>query len=256
MNLTRPEEQLLSRLTEQAERAGRGQTAVFTRFLDPREQELAQLAAREAQVKLVPYGGGDPPFERRVVAFDGRDWTDDEPDWPVQAVELTWDSRFGAPAHRDILGAVLALGINRDSLGDITLEEGAGRALLWATDAMAAFLVGNLERAGRVAIKAKLCADGLAAMPQGKMEPFTVSVASLRLDAVVAAAYDLSREEAAKAIRAGLVKVDHRPEDRTDHQIIEGALLSLRGRGRVRLIDASGRTRRSGRIKLEMERTL
>ncbi len=252
MNLTRQEEQLLARLREQAERAGRDSVVVFTRFLDPREQQLAQAAARDAGVECRPFGG-DLPFERRVLAFDGQAWTDEVQDWPLRAVEITWDSRYGSPAHRDILGAVLALGINRDGLGDITLEE--SKAVLWATEAMAAFVADNLTKAGRVTVRTAILADPLAALPAQAMEEVTVTVPSLRLDAVVAAVYDLSREEAARAIRAGLVKVDHRPEERTDHQIAEGALLSLRGRGRARLLDASGRTRRSGRIRITLERT-
>ena len=75
-------------------------------------------------------------------------------------------------------------------------------------------------------------------------ETFGAVVSSLRLDAVLAAAYHLSRSEAAEAIRAGSVKLNHLPCERTDAPVTEGALLSLRGRGRVRLAQIGGTTRK------------
>lgn len=81
-------------------------------------------------------------------------------------------------------------------------------------------------------------------MPPPRGETFGAVVSSLRLDAVLAAAYHLSRSEAAEAIRTGSVKLNHLPCERTDAPVPEGALLSLRGRGRVRLAQIGGTTRK------------
>ena len=61
---------------------------------------------------------------------------------------------------------------------------------------------------------------------------------------MLAAAYRLSRSEAADSIRAGLVKVNYLACDRVDLPLQEGALLSMRGRGRVRLLSVDGTTRK------------
>ena len=81
-------------------------------------------------------------------------------------------------------------------------------------------------------------------MPEPRGQAFSAAISSMRLDAVLAAAYKLSRSEAAEAIRSGLVKVDHLPCTQTDARVEEGALLSLRGKGRVRLVSMLGTTRK------------
>ena len=252
--MDRQDELLYSRLCEQAARSVIRKDVEFTRFLDPREQKLAQKAAGEEGAQLVLYGA--ETLERRVCAFDGRYWLDGDQrrlDWPVQPLEISWDSRFASPAHRDILGAVLGLGINRDSTGDI--QVGEGRAVLWALDSAAAYITTNLERAGRATVKVKPADTVEEDAPAAEGKMVRDSVQSLRLDAVVAAAFNLSREEAARAVKSGLVRVDYEEETRTDRHLAEGMLISVRGMGRARLLDASARTKRSGRIVLEMERT-
>lgn len=81
-------------------------------------------------------------------------------------------------------------------------------------------------------------------MPEPEGTRFSAVVSSLRLDGVLAAAYRLSRSESAEIIRAGLVKVDHLVCDRVDLAVKEGVLLSVRGKGRVRLVSVDGMTRK------------
>lgn len=80
-----------------------------------------------------------------------------------------------------------------------------------------------------------------------------VTVPALRLDAVLAAGYRLSRAEAQKLIRAGLVKLDHVPELRADARVEAGSLLSARGYGRLRVDEVQGETRK-GRVGLMLFR--
>lgn len=245
---------LFARLREQAARALESTDTEYTKFLDPREQKLAAAAAGEAGSSIA-FFGGDAPMERRVCAFDGRLWLDEDErsyDWPVLALEITWDERFLSLSHRDILGAVLALGINRESLGDILVGE--GRAVCFTLEGMAQYICTNLVKAGRSTVKVTVQQEGIAGLPQAKTQQLRDTVQSMRLDAIVAAAYNLSREEAARAVRSGLVKLNFEQEIRTDRHVEEGALLSLRGRGRVRLVSASGHTKRSGRTIVLIDR--
>ncbi len=243
-----------SRLRELAERALERGNVEYTRFLDPREQQLARLAARETgtDVELSPPEGA----ERRLCAFDGRLWLDGGErryDWPLLTLEILWDGRYAKAAHRDILGSVLALGIGRESIGDILVED--GRAVLWALDAAAAFLISNLQSAGRAAVKVRELA-GEAGLPQAETRQARGTVQSLRLDAVVAEAFNLSREEAARAVKSGLVRLDFAEETKPDRKVGEGSLISVRGMGRVKITCASEKTKRRGRTIVEFERTV
>jgi RNA-binding protein YlmH len=248
--------QLVARLKEQAARAMEANEPQYTKFLDPREQKLAAAAAKEQGCDAA-FFGTEEPMERRVCAFDGRLWLDSDErsyDWPVLAVEILWNSKFESLSHRDVLGALLALGISRESLGDIYVGE--GRAVLFALEGMAQYICANMEKAGRAAVKCTVVQSGFSDLPQAATRQIRDSVQSLRLDAVVAASYNLSREEAARAVRSGLVKLNFEEETRTDHAVEVGALLSLKGMGRARLVSASGQTRRSGRTIVLIDRYL
>lgn len=240
------------RLRELAKRAGAGEP-VFTKFLDPREQALAQAAASAARCRAVFYGG-EAPLERRVAAFVGG-WEEDPDVWPVVALRAQWNARYAQPAHRDFLGALLALGVSREALGDILVGE--GHAWLFVLESMADFVRSNLTKAGNAALRLEQD-DGtaLANMAGQQVQTARVSIQSMRLDAVVAAAYDLSREQAAQAVRAGLVKLNFAQELRTDHAVEEGAMLSMKGMGRARVACCDGSTTRSGRLVVFIERYL
>jgi RNA-binding protein YlmH len=244
-----------ARLAELACRAAERRSVEFTRFLDPREQRIAARAAEEAGAHAAFSGAQN--VERRLCAFDGRLWLDDSArryDWPALPLEILWDGRFAAAAHRDILGAVLALGIGRESIGDILV--GDGRAVCWALESAAGFIAGNLRSAGRAQVKAQVIAGDATEALGASVLQAKGSVHSLRLDAVVAEAFDLSREEAARAVKSGLVKLDWAEETKGDRKVGEGSLISVRGMGRVRIVKASDKTRRSGRTIVEFERTV
>lgn len=255
MNPISGEDALLSsRMRELAARAVERCSIEFSRFLDPREQKIALDAAKAegAAAKLL----GGEAAERRVCAFDGRLWLDESArryDWPVLPLEILWDGRFIKLAHRDVLGALLALGIGHESLGDIGVED--GRAVVWVAEGIAPFIQSNLTAAGRAAVTVKLSEGFDEDLPRAEPRRVKGSVQSLRLDAVVAEAFDLPREEAARAVRSGLVKLDHAEETRADRKVSEGSLLSFRGMGRARLMKASEHTKRSGRTIVEFERT-
>jgi RNA-binding protein YlmH len=237
------------RLRELAARAWDGEP-VFTKFLDPREQEFARSAAARERCR-VGFFGGDAPLERRVAAFTAPDGEDPE-HWPVTPLQACWNARYAQPAHRDFLGALLALGLSREAIGDILVGEGS--ATIFVLDTSAAFVCGSLDKAGSAALKLEPMQAPPKELQAQQTQTLRISVQSLRLDALVAGAYDLSREQAAQAVRGGLVKLNYAQELRPDHAVEPGAMLSLRGAGRARVARADGATTRSGRLVVYMER--
>ncbi len=142
----------------------------------------------------------------------------------------------------------MGLGVGRETLGDIALlREGA---LLFVHEDIADYVAANLESCGRVKVRVSPCGEEVAPPePEGTLIYRTVP--SERLDAVLSAAYDLSRQKAQEMIRAELVKVDHAVETRLDARLQEGSLVSARGLGRFRVQEVTGLTRK-GRVGLRL----
>ena len=229
------------RLRELALRANFSSLPCYTRFLDPAMEAEARAAANEAGAQLALWGGyGDA--ERRIAAFFP-DEAPGEADYPLCCLELSWNPKYAEPGHRDLLGAVMGLGIERDAVGDIALGEADGTAYLFAHRDVEEYIFGNLEGAGRAKLKLRRV-DGSPRLKPPEGISLRVTVSSFRLDAVLAAGMKLSRSEAQRLIESGLVKRNHADIARIDARLEEGDLLSVRGHGRMRVDGFEGLTRK------------
>lgn len=234
------------RMAELAARAARTGVAQVAWFLSPAGQAQAEICARREGVAFFAEGG-DAVTERRVVAFADADWM---PAWPIVCLHITWQARYGQPSHRDLLGAILGLGIDREKVGDVFAGEGG--AYVFALRDMGRYIAASLTEAGRTPVQVALL-DSWPAMDAATGEDVRGTVASLRLDAVLATAWHLSRGRAAELVAAGRVQVDHLVELRPDRALDAGAVLSVRGMGRARLEEVGGRTKK-GRIGIRVLR--
>lgn len=235
---------LAARLADCAKKAARAGGSVFSQFLDPAQSLLALDAARKQDAKICLWGGFENA-ERRVAAFYAMD--DDQPphsEWPIHWLRCRWDQRYGSPQHRDLLGAILGQGIERDNLGDLLVME--GQAYCAALPEIATYLAGCLGEAGRTTLRCDVTRE-TPPLPEQRVVSSRDTVASLRLDAVLAAAWNLSRTDASELIAQGKVVVNFLPEERPDARLAEGALVSVRGKGRFRLEEV-GHVTSKGRI--------
>ena len=146
----------------------------------------------------------------------------------------------------------MALGLTRSCIGDIIIVE--SDIYLFADQKTAPYISESMNEAGKVPLRFSVLSE-IPAMPAPEGTTFTAIVSSLRLDAVLAAAYRLSRSESADLIRSGLVKVDHIVCDHVDFNIREGSLLSVRGKGRIRFTSLGGLTKKQ-RIGITLFRYL
>lgn len=212
----------------------------FTRFLDPAQALEAAQLARHYDVELSLWGGYEGA-ERTIGCFYLQGDAPEAKDYPLVCLRARYAQRFVSVTHRDLLGAFMALGLTRDTVGDIILSD--ADVFLFAYTATAEVVASSLTSAGRASLHFERL-DEVPKLPEPGGQAFSAVVSSLRLDAVLAAAYRLSRHEAAEAIRAGSVKLNHLLCERVDASVAEGALLSLRGSGRVKLTQIGGVTRK------------
>jgi len=238
------------RLRELALRAHFASCAAFTRFVEPSMENDVRAAANEAGVHAA-FFGGYAGAERRIAAFYAGE-APEEWEYPLQCLELCWNAKFASPGHRDLLGAVMGLGLERDSIGDIALGAKEGTAYLFVHSDVESYACANLESAGRAKLSLKRY-DAVPELrpPEGDM--LRVTVSSERLDSVIAACYKLSRAEAQKRISSGLVKRNHAEELRGDIHLQAGDLISVRGMGRMRVEGFLGETKK-GRLAVQLFR--
>lgn len=230
-------EQLQLRLHQWAERADRMDRPCTGRFLTAEERAMAIREARACRVS-VSFDGGWDEAERVQVCFHP---PMDEPIFTHVWMEIRWNSKFSRVEHSDLLGSLMALGMDRAFFGDMIVQEGV--AHLCVTPEMAARLPMEWTKAGNAAITVRALEEPPHIEPlRGTMLRDTVP--SLRLDCILSSGMKLSRAKAAEIIRQGLVAVDHQLEERVDRLLSAGQLLSIRHFGRIRLQQVDPPTRK------------
>lgn len=214
--------------------------ARYTRFLDPVQVAASKQIAREHGAAFSVWGGYEQA-ERQIGCF--LPWGEEasSSDFPLVCLHSRFSSKFCSLSHRDLLGAFMALGLTRDSIGDIIIVD--SDIYLFVVEQVADFILQGMTSAGKAALHFKRV-EGEVSVPEPQGTAFHDTLSSMRLDAVLAGAYRLSRTESSALIRGGLVKLNHIPCERADAAVEEGALLSVRGKGRVRLQSIEGLTRK------------
>jgi RNA-binding protein YlmH len=156
--------------------------------------------------------------------------------------------------HRDFLGSVLGLGLERSVVGDIfVMGDGESEAIMLCDSAIADFLLNELSHIENDKVRVSSVRHGEWEAPKRRMREIHDTVASPRLDAVVAALCNLSREKASQAVLGGLVEVDYESETRSDRTLTAPCLISVRGYGKFRINSVSEQTRR-GRLRLDADK--
>lgn len=157
-------------------------------------------------------------------------------------------SGFRTLTHRDYLGSILSLGIERSTLGDICVLDG-NCAIIFCTKDVENFILYELSTVGNDRVKVEKTEVDVNMNSIQKYQAFTDTVASERLDCVVAAIFNLSREKAQNLIKGGAVEYNYETAGKVDIKTEEGDIISARGFGKFIIRDISQATKK-GRIRL------
>lgn len=248
-----PEDKLLfAKALDKYTAAQKKQIATYSDFLDPaRCAMFVQTFERMYSDILITTYGGYENAERKIVKFEisiSKPLQSEH--FPIAPIAITYNERFSkAPTHRDYLGAVLGLGLDRGKIGDIRLAKTG--AILYVSDDIVHFIAENLCQVGRVAIKAKAYQE-LEDINQASAIK-RITVPSLRVDAVISSAFNLSRGKVANLIESEKVFVNWKIAKRT-YIITVGDAITVRGMGRI-TIDSQGGNTKKDRIVLEVVTT-
>lgn len=217
-----------------------------TRFLDLRERAIAAEAVRLAGgVHSTAFWGGYVDAERVCALFYPEYMTEDDAVAPENlpfVLLRAQKSPSDTLTHRDYLGALMGLGIERSVVGDIIVHE-RGADLLVLED-IADFLLLHYHKAGRKNISVERVAIDKLYMPEAVETEGEGSVSSLRLDSVTALIFGKSRGQAQEWISKGIVFLNQQPCMKAEREIGQGDRITVRGQGRARILSLGGISRR------------
>ena len=224
-------ELLKKRFAELANKSYNAGIFTFTDFLGLAEQAVFETVKRQlGGVKYTAFGGADGA-ERIMLRFGDEGDLGYEVPFPITALKISpKDKKFAEKlTHRDFLGALLNLGIERSCLGDIVIIDNEG--YLFCKENIADYIASELFRVRRTEVTVSV----VDALPEGelyKTEDITVQVSSERLDAVIARVFSLSREDAQGLFAKRLVFASGREIESASYWPKENEIVSVRGYGR------------------------
>ena len=252
---------LLSRVEDYLRRADKGEL-VCGNFLTPAEAAYALSFCQQnrAGERVFLFGGYSSAERQRLFVlpsflsdFDGTPKEKLEAYFPeelrtkIRAIRIKGSS-YRALSHRDYLGSILALGIERSSIGDIVVEDDFS-AIIFCTDKIFRFLLENLDRVASDKVTAEeFLPDGNFA-PKQNLDRLSLVVASNRFDCIIGALTGLSRERAQEIIKSGICELDYLPELKCDKPILPPCKISARGYGKFNIVGFDGETKK-GRLRL------
>ncbi len=247
-----PEDRLLlAKLWDKINTGMRRSIAANTGFLSPRELEMCRYLFG-AEPGLTAFGGYEDAERKMLIYLP--DYLDENyltgEDSPLVCLRATY-YETDKLSHRDFLGALMGAGITRESVGDICVGEGC--CDFFVTAEIAPYILQNLTEAGRTKLHIAAIAPDQLQLPEPKTQQIRDTLASLRLDSVIASGFRIGRSLAATHIAAGKASIDGLPCEKPDKAVAEGCKISVRGLGKIKLQAVNGQTKK-GRISVTIER--
>lgn len=223
------------RFNELYDRAFDRKCREFSDFLNLEEQSVL----KEMYLPCTTYGGYGSA--ERVAAGFGEDVTND--DFPISCLKISPVSQKFADAltHRDFLGALMNLGIKREMLGDIVVENNCG--YLFCLEQIKDYILKNLTKVKHTSVSVTP-AESLPEDFGSSFEEKELVVSSRRADVLVSAVYKLSRKETSKLFDTDKVFVNSRKIQSTSYNVKENDIVSVRGFGRFVFVSELHKTKK------------
>lgn len=248
---TGEDKMLLAKVWDKINAGIRREIPTSTCFLSPRELEMTRYLFGQLQ-GLISFGGYEEAERKMLIylpEYLEEAWLKEE-DSPVVCLRATY---FEAEtlSHRDFLGALMGVGIARETVGDICVAKGS--CDFFVTAEIAPYILQNLSGAGRTKLHIEPVALTEVQVPEAETKEIRDTLASLRLDSVISSGFRIGRSLAAQYVTTGRAAIDGLPCEKPDKPISEGAKISVRGLGKILLRSVNGQTKK-GRISVVIDR--
>ncbi|HOQ17616.1 MAG TPA: YlmH/Sll1252 family protein [Defluviitaleaceae bacterium] len=219
----------------------------FTNFIDMYKiGKYLEMLSSFRDINLRAFGGY-PDSERNIIGLSPCYKELEESDFPIAAIEINLRNPKAYPvSHRDYLGSVLSLGIDRKKIGDILVQE--NKAIVFAFEEVADYILNHLTRIRNIGASAQRISLNDIKVPTPEIKEVISTVSSLRADAVLSSGFNLSRSKVVELIKAEKALINGSIAEPSS-TVQCGDYLTLRGYGKIKLSEVKGKTKK-GRISV------
>ena len=218
------------------------QRMILTPFFNPHEQEIVYKVIGTHELQIRCSGGLENAENQRMIICPFF-YDIEKEDFEIVAVKVIYNQQFGRLAHKDVLGALMNLGIKRDCIGDIYDSEDIYFA---CTKQTFPYIQTHLTKIKKAKVQLKQVHDHIQIIRQYTTKVFFLS--SLRLDKVVSSMFKVSRQNASEAIRSGFVKVNHKEVEDVSFLCHNNDMISFKKHGRVQIVDEEKRSKQGNLV--------
>lgn len=242
--------QLKNRLLELAEKSYSRGIYTYTPFLGLSEQQVFHALSKEVSYAGYGMDGGASICERKIIRFGSPDNLGYDEPYPITGLEiLPITPKFADKlTHRDFLGAIMNLGIERSTVGDIFIQENG--AILFCQENIAQYIIDNLNQVKHTNIKC-LIPEGEVTLKGAEPRTVSITVSSVRIDGVIAKIYNISRNNSQELFRTGKIFVNGILVENTSYQLKESDAVTVRGYGKFLYYGQTG-TSKKGKDRVEV----
>ena len=235
-NISQQDKLLFVNTLSWAENARDKYVTRFTYFLDERQQKLCKQVLASEKLDNYCFRGGYEGAQRQVMCLLSPCDSAETIEFPIKCVNFSY-RKADELSHRDFLGALMSLKIQRYCVGDIVV--GQGSTNVFVLDSVAQLVADEVTKIGRVGVRAELfCDDSITV--QVRTQEINGTVASLRADSILSLALHISREKASALIKNKGISIDHITTFKTDSLISEHQTFSVMGCGKFVLESING----------------
>lgn len=187
--------------------------------------------------------------ERKILAFLPKNFSKEELFFPIKYFKIDGKNKFSQLQHKDFLGAIMALGIKREVLGDILVKDSVCYGII--KDNHFKFLQENVTSIGKVPVQVTETSE--TEVPEIEYLDLNLTLASLRFDLFLSEITNKSRNEAQGLIEKGEVLLNYEAEKRNSRELIPGDIITVRGYGKFIFHKELGENKK-GKLKINIKK--
>ncbi len=235
---------LFSKVIDQLNFCIKNYENTFTDFLPMLKYlELNTILFSQHIEQNIYFFGGFEEAERGIIGFFPDYVEPEEKYYPISLLEITYNEKYSRElTHRDFLGSILGLGIDRAKVGDIIIEN--NKAICFLKTDIIDYVNINLEKVGATKIKTKIINLQDYNIPKPKTEEKNIIISSLRLDAVLSGAFNIARGKVSDYIKGEKAFINFVISTSGSKNVKPNDIITLRGVGRIKVLNVVGKTKK------------
>lgn len=215
-----------------------------TVFLPPQISKGLETIFNNYKIK-VSSKGLTPFSEKKVVAFYPNSFQENDLEFPIKFFKVIGSNKFKTLEHKDFLGGIMSLGIKRELLGDIIVDNNIGYSVTF--DNILNILENNLKQINTIPVTIESEEENNIPLP--KFKEFTFPVVSLRLDSIVSSLIGASRSDSTVLIERGDVSINYNIEKNKSESVLENSIITIKKNGKFIIERVLGETKK-GKLKI------